>query len=134
VPENDATSNPASTAHLRVLIVDDSVAAAKILGLLLTKSGNCHTRLAHDGHSAIEAAQRFDPDVIFLDLVMPEPDGFAVAARLRAMPQFQSTLLVALTGNDSPEARRRSGEAGFDHHLLKPVGIEELQSLLSRVA
>jgi len=85
-----------------------------------------------DGAAALHAASEFVPDAIILDLGMPGLDGLEVARRLRTAPGMREVLLIALTGWDKEEDRRRTSEAGFDHHLAKPVQLSELQAVLKR--
>jgi two-component system CheB/CheR fusion protein len=79
----------------------------------------------------LEKAPAFCPNVVLLDVGLPDLSGYDVARRLREMPQFASTLLVAITGYDTPEARALSSAAGFDHHICKPVNFDELARLLN---
>jgi signal transduction histidine kinase/ActR/RegA family two-component response regulator len=118
------------SARSRVLIVDDNQDAALSLAMLLRALGN-DVRTADNGHSALEAIPSFKPDVVLLDLGMPGMSGYEVAVRARVMPAGRECVLVALTGWGQEEDRRRSREAGFNHHLLKPVDVEELKALLS---
>lgn len=112
----------------RVLIVDDNVAAARLLGLLLTKVGRHEVRLAHDGPAAIAVAGDFAPDIVLLDIGLPKVDGYEVARRLRGLPETSDSLLIALTGYGSEEDRCRALAAGFDEHLVKPPSMEALQA------
>jgi CheY-like chemotaxis protein len=89
--------------------------------------------VAHDGPAALRAAQATRPDVALLDLGLPGMDGYQVAQRHRASLPYRPTL-VALTGYGQDEARRRSRQAGFDHHLTKPVDPDELKRLLTAQA
>ena len=113
----------------RILIVDDNVEAALTLAELLALDGH-ETHVAHDGPSAVEAARRLSPDVAILDIGLPGFDGFEVARRLRAEPELRGLLLVALSGWVQPDDRARSREAGFDHHLAKPVQLKNLERVL----
>ena len=90
------------------------------------------TRTAHDGNEAIAAAAGFRPEVIVLDIGLPGRNGHDVARHIRAEPWGKNTLLVAVTGWGQEEDRRRSDEAGFDAHLVKPVDPIALESLLAR--
>jgi PAS domain S-box-containing protein len=114
----------------QVLVVDDSTDAADSLALLLRLRGQ-DVRVAYDGPSALALAEATPPDVAFLDLGMPTMNGHELAVRFRAHPLLNRVLLVAVTGLGQPEDRHRSREAGFDHHLTKPVDPEELVRLLS---
>jgi signal transduction histidine kinase len=113
----------------RVLIVDDNVDAAEALGDLLREYG--HTvRTAHGALAGIGEALRMRPEIVLLDISMPDADGYEVARRLRA--ELDGTMLVALTGFGEGRHRERSREAGFDHHLTKPVDMRDLERLLTR--
>jgi two-component system CheB/CheR fusion protein len=86
---------------------------------------------AASGLEALEKAPAFGPNAVLLDVGLPDLSGYEVARRLRQNPKFASTLLIALTGYDTPEARALSAAAGFDHHLSKPVDFDELATLLA---
>lgn len=122
--------NPVATSEYRILVVDDNVAAAKMLGLLLQRLGNHHLYMAYDGLEALESAKQNQPDLILLDIGLPKLDGYEVVRQLRQSPEFKRTLVVALTGYGTEEDRRKSLHAGFDEHLVKPPGVEALQKLL----
>ena len=85
---------------------------------------------AADGEEAIEQARTFGPQIIFMDLAMPRLDGLEAARRIRALPQSEHVRIVALTGWGQEADRRRTREAGMDHHLIKPVSLDALQSVL----
>ncbi|MBY0527308.1 MAG: response regulator [Gemmataceae bacterium] len=87
-------------------------------------------RVAFDGPSALEIARAFRPDVVLLDIGMPGIDGYEVARRMRQMPELPHVVLAAQTGWGQEEDRRKSEEAGFDCHLVKPVALDEVQQLL----
>jgi CheY-like chemotaxis protein len=112
---------------MRVLVVEDSVDAAEILGELLGVWGH-EVRLAHDGASALSVAREFRPQVILLDIGLPDMDGYAVAHGLRDQG-LAGNLLVALTGYGEAQDRARARQAGFDRHLTKPVDPDALQAL-----
>jgi len=114
----------------RILVVDDSKDSAEILARLLNLRGNS-VRTAYDGPSALETAAAFQPNVVLLDIGLPGMNGYEVAKRIREQPQLQNVVLIALTGWGQEADRRRSHEAGFDHHLVKPVGFAALQRLLA---
>jgi len=117
---------------LRVLVVDDNADAADSLALLLRLHGH-DVRVAHDGLGALALAPAFRPELIFLDIGMPGMDGYEAARRLRRLPGLQRVRLAALTGWGQQEDRRRSKEAGFDVHLVKPVDPAALEGLLADV-
>jgi two-component system CheB/CheR fusion protein len=112
----------------RVLVVDDNVDSTKCWAMLLRSEGH-EVRTANDGPSAIEIASGFDPEVVLLDIGMPEMDGYETARRLRAEPSGASCLLVAVTGYGLEEDRRKSRDAGFDRHIVKPMNFEALQQI-----
>jgi two-component system, chemotaxis family, CheB/CheR fusion protein len=127
---NTGSDLGSQTFPCRVLVVDDNVDSAESLSLLLDMMGN-ETVMAHDGQAAIETAKKFTPDIALLDIGLPGISGYEVAAILRKMPELEHTLLVALTGWGQEEDRRRSIDAGFDHHLTKPAAVADLKKLLS---
>ena len=114
----------------RILVVDDNADAAESLALLLSLSGH-DTRTAHDGEAAIQAAADFRPEIVFLDIGMPAMDGHEAARRMRAEPWKQSLVIVALTGWGQTEDRRRSKDAGFNHHLVKPADPAMVSKLIA---
>ncbi len=114
----------------RVLIVDDNADAARSLGMLMEMGGH-EARLCFDGQQGLFEAERFQPEVVLLDIGLPGLDGFEVARRLRAMNLAPRPLLVALTGYGQAEDVHRSLEAGFDHHLVKPADPHILTGLLT---
>jgi CheY-like chemotaxis protein len=110
-------------------LVDDNVDAAESLAMLLRLWGH-EGAIAHDGPGALRAAEEQRPQVALLDIGLPSMDGYELARRLRPLPGMGQVVLVALTGWGQEEDRRRSEEAGFDHHLVKPVNLADLQQLL----
>lgn len=116
---------------MRVLIVDDNVDSACGLGRLL-KSRGYIVDVTHDGQTAIERARTFGPAAVLLDIGMPGMDGYEVARRLRRDPHCAVSLIVALTGYGQAEDRARAQASGFDVHLIKPVNLEALLSLLQQ--
>jgi PAS domain S-box-containing protein len=121
---------PAPVYHRRVLIVDDNSDAAEMLGLMLSYLG-CEVRLAYNGLDALILARDFRPDLIILDIGLPGLNGYEVASRLRAEEWGRDIVLIALTGWGQDEDKRRAREAGFDHHLVKPVNPEVLETILA---
>ena len=117
-------------AGIRVLVVDDNVDAAVTLSMILDASGYV-TRVAHDGHAALDAAREFLPRIAFLDIGMPGMSGYDTARAIRATPELARMTLVALTGWGAESDRQRSKEAGFDHHLTKPVQLTVVEELLA---
>jgi PAS domain S-box-containing protein len=116
----------------RLLLVDDNADALLMLASLLELEGyEVHT--ASDGRGALDAAERLQPDVVLLDIGLPDINGYEVARLLRAQPALRDILLVAVTGYGQAADRRRSAAAGFDHHLVKPINFNELSPLLARL-
>ncbi len=113
----------------RILIVDDNRDAATSLAKLMEITGN-ETYIAHDGLEAVDAATRLRPDVILLDIGLPRLNGFEACRQIREQPWSKTVLIVALTGWGQDDDRRKSLEAGFDAHLVKPADHGELTSLL----
>lgn len=113
----------------RVLVVDDNRDAAKLLSRLLGLHGNV-TLTAFDGLEALDAGPTFQPDVVLLDIGLPKLNGYDTARKIRESAWGSGVTLIALTGWGNPEDRRRSMEAGFDGHLVKPVEFDQLTSLL----
>ena len=124
--------NHASSTRRRILVVDDNRDAAASLVMMLSLLGH-DTRTAHDGHEAVELAEAFRPDVILLDIGLPKLNGYDVCRRIRQNPWGQGMIIVAATGWGQDEDRRRSHEAGFDHHMVKPVDPAALDEILASV-
>ena len=116
----------------RVLVVDDNRDAAETLSTFLEMLG-VQAQQVHDGAEVLAAARAFGPDVVLLDIGLPGMDGYQVARALRADPELARARLIALTGWGAEEDRRRAQEAGFDHHLTKPVDLAVLEDLLRRM-
>jgi len=129
--EPDGPHGDHATSALRILVVDDNVDAAQALGMLLELEGN-EVALAHNGAEAAERAAEFLPEIIFLDVGLPDIDGLEVCRRLRRSAQGRRTTIVALTGWGSAEDMQRTADAGFDGHLTKPVGPESIDHWLAR--
>lgn len=123
---------PAATgaaANQRVLVVDDNIDAAQSLATILQFEG-CDTQIAHDGEAALDLARSFLPDAVVLDIGLPQISGYEICRRMRQQPWGRDMVIIALTGWGQDEHRRRSHEAGFDHHLVKPVDPTLLSELL----
>jgi len=114
----------------RILVVDDNKDSATTLGMLLRLKGN-DIRTALDGLEAVSVAERFLPELVLLDIGLPKLNGYDVARRIRQQPWSQDVILVALTGWGQDEDRRRSQEAGFNFHVVKPVDLTMLEELLA---
>jgi PAS domain S-box-containing protein len=115
---------------LRVLVVEDNVDMARSLELLLKKAG-CETQVVHDGAAALEVADTFPPQAILLDIGLPGLDGYEVARRFRADPKHDGVRLIAVSGYGQAQDHQRSKDAGFDHHLVKPVAFDALLATLA---
>jgi two-component system, sensor histidine kinase len=113
----------------RVLIVDDNQDGARSLAMVLQMGGN-DVYTVYDGPDAVEAFSRFRPDVVLLDVGLPTLNGYDTARLMRKLPDGSGTLIIALTGWGTDEDRRRSREAGINHHLVKPVDLKTLHGLL----
>jgi PAS domain S-box-containing protein len=126
------TPRPAAVApsKRRVLVVDDNADAADTLAMVLSMRGY-DVRVARDGPAALDTARQFLPQLVLLDIGLPGMDGYAVARALRADGRSGPLRLVALTGYGREEDRRRSAEAGFDDHVVKPIAPDELLQLLA---
>ncbi len=122
-----------SLSGYRLLVVDDNKDAANTFASLLRLQGH-DVQVAHDGPSALNSAQTYRPNLIFLDIGMPGMDGYEVARRLRLLPEQKNVVLAALTGWGQQKDRRRTAEAGFDFHLVKPPEPEALDVLFAAVA
>jgi PAS domain S-box-containing protein len=131
-PANDEgeTREHGRIAHRRrILVVDDNRDSAISLGMMLELMGS-EVRTAHDGFEALQAAEVFRPDVALLDIGLPGLNGYEVARRIRAQPWGRDVVLLALTGWGQEEDKRRSKEAGFNFHMVKPVEPADLEKLL----
>lgn len=114
----------------RVLVVDDNLDSAETIALMAQLWGH-DVRTAHDGQSALTTAADYRPEVVLLDIGLPGMDGFEVARKLREQEWMDGVMLVAMTGYGQEEDRRRSKDAGFDHHMVKPIDPGALQTLLA---
>jgi len=125
----EGETTPVKTA-LRILVVDDNRDGADSLSMMLKVMGN-ETRTAYDGESAVVAAGEFRPDVILLDIGLPKMSGYEVCRHIRKEAWSKQVVIVAQTGWGQVEDRQKTQEAGFDHHLVKPVDIAALTTLLA---
>jgi two-component system CheB/CheR fusion protein len=129
-PPDPARPREKSTAAARrVLVVEDNRDVAESLRMLLRMLGH-ETRVAYTGPEGVRAAREWHPEVVLCDIGLPDLDGYGVARALRQDPDTARVRLIAVTGYGSDEARRRSREAGFEHHLVKPADPGDLQRLL----
>jgi PAS domain S-box-containing protein len=113
----------------RLMVIDDNKDAAESMSMLLELWGH-EVVCAYDGRTALTAAAKYHPDAVFLDIGLPGMDGYEIAERLRESPDSARAVLIAITGYGQDEDRRRSRDAGIDHHLVKPVAPDTLQNLL----
>ena len=126
-------ANRNAQRSFRVLVVDDNPDAAQSLAMLLEVLGH-RVETFGDALSALSRAPVYQPDLVLLDVGLPRMSGYEAARALRAMPSMRGTMLVACTGYGQEEDRKRSREAGFDYHLVKPVRMEDLERILTEVA
>jgi CheY-like chemotaxis protein len=126
-------TEPAAPQGRRILLVDDNRDAADSLALLLGLDGH-DVRVAYAGQPALELAHQFQPEVAIVDLGLPDVNGYDVARLLRRDAALAHIVLIALTGWGQEEHRRRAFEAGFDHHLAKPVDLAQLAVLIGGTA
>ncbi len=117
----------------RILVVDDNADAADSLGSLLNLEGH-EVEVSYGSREALERARTYRPDVVLLDIGLPEMDGYEVAREMRASPELANIRLVALTGYGQAEDKQRARSAGFDDHLVKPVEFPALQRVLAGLA
>ena len=134
LPEQAVAAPPAkssASAGYRIMVVDDSIDSASMLCALLEISG--HTvRTSNTGHEAIASATLFHPEIVFLDIGLPDMTGYEVAERLRQLPGLEGVKLVALTGYGQEKDKQDARDAGFDHHLVKPINFDALTALTTR--
>ena len=119
----------ASPRPQRVLVVDDNPDIRESTGMMLTMIGH-EVKSAALGHEALQTAAQFRPHAILLDIGLPDLSGYEVARQLRQMAHVASARIIAVSGYDTPEARCRALDAGFDHHVAKPVTLADLEELL----
>jgi len=124
-----AMAKPASHM-LRVLVVDDNVDTAESLVLLVKLLGH-NVRMAHDGLVALQTAIDYRPNVVLLDIGLPGLTGYEVASRIREQASLNGILLVAVTGYGQESDRLLALQAGFDHHLVKPIDFEKVRQILA---
>ena len=131
-PELPAKPTPAafmSTETYRILLADDNVDFVNSIGALLTAMGHSVV-ITHNGKDALAAASRFCPDYAFLDIGLPQMSGYDLARGIRALPCGAMTTLIAVTGWGQEKDRQLAFEAGFDHHMVKPVRFEQIEEIL----
>ena len=129
--KSDGGEEPtACKSSLRILIVDDNKDGADSLAMMLKIMGN-ETHTAYDGQEGVEVAERLRPDVILCDIGLPKLNGYESCRRIREQPWGKGVILIAITGWGQDDDRRRSHEAGFDHHMVKPVEPQGLMKMLA---
>jgi PAS domain S-box-containing protein len=130
IPDVEAAAESlVAGAGLKILVVDDNRDAADACATLLELSGY-HVQTAYTGRRALELAETFRPHALLLDIGLPDLDGYQLARKLRAAPWGRGIILIAVTGWGQEEDRRRAFDAGFDHHMTKPIAAEAVESLL----
>lgn len=117
------------TQSRRILIVEDNRDLAAMLQLVLEEAGH-QVYLAYDGSAGLEAYQEHRPEVMLVDIGLPDIDGIAVGTEVRKQSASNELLLITMTGFSDPAYARRSKEAGFDHHFTKPMGIKDLRQIV----
>lgn len=125
-PDEDATA-------LRILIVDDNRDGADSMAMMLKMMGH-QISTAYDGEDAVETAARVAPDVILLDIGLPKLNGYEACRRIRSTRAGKDMVIIAQTGWGQEEDRQRTRDAGFDHHLVKPVEAQDLLKLLASLS
>jgi PAS domain S-box-containing protein len=129
IGEHEGSSVLKPIRRCRIVVADDNVDAAESMSMFLELSGH-ETRTAHDGDQALAIAFDFKPEVMILDISMPGLNGYDIARNIRAEPWGGPVLLIAASGWGRSEDKQRSLEAGFDHHLVKPIELDALENLL----
>jgi signal transduction histidine kinase len=122
--------DPSGSVALRILVVDDNADAAAMMAIILGKCGH-EVHVAHNGAKALEMGGRVTPDVVLMDLGMPVMDGCTACQQMRRTEWGRAATIIALTGWGQAEDRRKTPEAGFTHHLVKPIDMNELRSVLA---
>ena len=117
----------------RILIVDDNRDAADTMAVMLETMGH-ETRTVYDGRGGLKLAADYRPDVVLLDIGLPEINGYEVARQIREQPWGKEIVLIALTGWGKEEDKRRAADAGFDYHLTKPADVGRLETLIAQDA
>ena len=125
-----AANDDANLSMQRVLVVDDNEAAGKTMGWGVELFG-CTAKVVHNGRAAIAMAADYKPDIVLLDIGMPDMNGYELCQCLRQMPELKNTIFVAQTGWGQEEHRKWSKEAGFHHHLVKPVNLDDLKAIVT---
>src|SRR5271166_3281789 len=130
-PDQVMAASTAAVPPRKVLIVDDNYDSAEALSRLLRSQGH-EVRTALDGDSALAVADEFRPEMVLLDIGMPVISGFEIASRLRAKPEFNDVVIIAVSGYGKEDSLKRSREAGFDDYAVKPIDLDKLTALMRR--
>jgi len=130
-PEATSGGREAAAVPHRILVVDDNVDAATSLREVLKLNGHA-VEITHGAAAALDRFKSFTPEVMLLDIGLPEMDGYELARRIRSSERGSDVLLIAVTGWGQPGDRDRAREAGFDEHMTKPVGLRDLEAALDR--
>ena len=128
--DNGSTAVHTSEEAMHLMIVDDNADAANLLCLLVEELGHT-TTVAPNASIALEQAHVQPPQMLFLDIGLPDMDGYELARRLRTMPETEEAVLVAVTGYGQWEDKERAKAAGFDHHVVKPINLTEITALIA---
>jgi two-component system CheB/CheR fusion protein len=129
-----ATSPPQAAVHVdRALVIDDNIDVAESMTWMLEGLAR-EIKMVHSGAAALEMAAGFRPDLIVCDIGMPGMDGYETCRRLRRLPGMEKVVIAAVSGYGGPGDRRKSREAGFDRHLVKPIGRATLEELVNSAA
>jgi CheY-like chemotaxis protein len=129
-PSIESPTDSGVTSSLRILVIDDNRDSADCLAMLLDALGH-KTATVYDGERALATVDSFSPDVILLDIGLPGMSGYEICRQLRNRPGGEDLVILAQTGWGQDEDRRRTKEAGFDHHLVKPVDPADLLARLA---
>ncbi|MES2832586.1 MAG: PAS domain S-box protein [Pseudomonadota bacterium] len=132
-PSMDVVEDENQYRKFRLLVADDNTDAAETLSMILALNGHA-IEVAYNGIDAVKTARTFLPDIVFLDIGMPGMNGYEAAAAMRKIPGLESTILIALTGWGDESDRLQASQAGFDHHITKPVDIETVNMLLVKLS
>ncbi len=127
----EPVKKPCVIQDRRILIVDDNVGAAHLLAMLLARLNGHAIETAYDGPSALAKIKEIHPEIVLLDIGLPGMNGYQVARSIREVPDYNDVLLVALTSYGQAEDRRKSKEAGFDVHLIKPPSVDQIKEILA---
>jgi PleD family two-component response regulator len=127
---NQLSGKSLSDLPRRVMVVDDNVDAAQVLGAMMETHGH-DCRVVFDSTKALKVAQQYKPEYVFLDLGMPEVDGYALCRQMRELPELATTIFIAQTGWSDQTFVDRAKAAGFHHHLVKPIALQEIKLIVT---